>query len=420
MAQPTLTPSSQTSKVILPSSSTPALAEAATFPFSVYTSDRYFLSGAADQVAYTYNKLGGDVLDIELTKEQVFASYQEAVLEYSYLLNIHQAKNSIGDLLGAKTGSFNEEGQLLNTSSLEDVALKFPKFKFEYARRVGHGYSTEAGIGGVIPIYSASFTTVENQQDYDLQQIVSSSAVTDTAAPYYGLISGSRINVTKVYYKTPQAMWRFYGYYGGLNTVGDLASYGQYADDSTFQLVPTWQNKAQAMAFEDAIYTRNSHYSFEIKNNKLRIFPQTVTVSPTKMWIEFFIDSNTPWKEDGTTDNGVDGINNINALPFENTPYQKINSIGKQWIRRFALSLSKETLGNIRSKVGAIPIPGNSINLDGPALLSQAQSEQEKLREELKTIFDELTYSKIAQGDVELSDAVNKVQERIPMRIFVG
>ena len=36
------------------------------------------------------------------------------------------------------------------------------------------------------------------------------------------------------------------------------------------------------------------------------------------------------------------------------------------------------------------------------------------------TIFDEVTYTKIAQGDVELSDAVNKVQERIPMRIFVG
>ena len=420
MAQPTLTPTSQTSKVILPSSSLPSEADDFVFPFLVYSADQYFLSGAADQVAYSYNKLGGDVLDIELTKEQVFSSYQEAVLEYSYLLNIHQAKNSIGDLLGAKTGSFNEEGQLQDSTDLEDVALKFPKFKFEYARRVGHGYSTEAGIGGVTPIYSASFETTEKVQDYDLQSIVSSSAATDADAPYYGLISGSRINVTKVYYKTPQAMWRFYGYYGGLNTVGDLASYGQYADDSTFQLIPTWQNKAQAMAFEDAIYTRNSHYSFEIKNNKLRIYPQAVTVSPKTMWVEFFIDTNTPWKEEGATDNGVDGINNVNTLPFENTPYQKINSIGKQWIRRFALALSKETLGNIRSKVGAIPIPGNSINLDGPALLSQAQSEQEKLREELKTIFDELTYTKIAQGDAELGDAINKVQERIPMRIFVG
>ena len=420
MAQPTLTPSSQTSAVVLPSASLPADAADASFPFAVYTSDRYFLSGAADQVAFTYNKLGGDVLDIELTKEQIFSSYQEGVLEYSYLLNIHQAKNSIGDLLGAKTGSFTQEGQLQSTTDLEDVALKFPKFKFEYARRVGHGYSTEAGLGGVTPIYSASFNTTASIQDYDLQTIVSSSAITDTNAPYYGLVSGSRINVTRVYYKTPQAMWRFYGYYGGLNTVGDMSSYGQYADDSTFQLVPPWQNKAQAMAFEDAIYTRNSHYSYEIKNNKLRIFPQAVTVSPKKMWIDFFIDSDLPWQDTGDVDNGVDGINNINALPFENTPYQKINSIGKQWIRRFTLALSKEVLGNIRSKISTIPIPGDSITLDGPALLSQAQAEQEKLREELKTILDELTYTKIAQGDVELSDAVNKVQERIPMRIFVG
>ena len=62
MAQPTLTPSSQTSRVILPSGSTynEALESANSFPFSMYTDDDYFLSGAADQVAYTYHKLGGD------------------------------------------------------------------------------------------------------------------------------------------------------------------------------------------------------------------------------------------------------------------------------------------------------------------------------------------------------------------------
>ena len=288
MAYPTLTPTATTSAITLPSGSNPVVAEAASYPFSVYTSDQYFLSGAADQIEYTYRKLGGDVLDIELSSSQVFAAYQEAVLEYSYLLNIHQAKNVIGDLLGAKTGSFDEEGQLQNDTDLEDVALKFPKFRFEYARRVGHGYSTEAGIGGVIPIYSASFDTTKEKQDYDLQSIISSSAATDTEALYYGKVKDARVNITKVYYKTPQAMWRFYGYYGGLNTVGDLSSYGQFSDDSTFQLVPPWQNKAQAMAFEDAICTRNSHYSYEIKNDRLRIFPNIVTVSPTKFWVEFY------------------------------------------------------------------------------------------------------------------------------------
>jgi len=423
MALPTLRPVSETSAVVLPSASLPSEAADAAFPFTVYTDDQYFLSGASDQVAYTYRKLGGDVLDIELTKEQAYAAYQEAVLEYSYILNIHQAKNSLGDLLGAKTGSFDEDGELQDTTDLEDVALRFPKFKFEYARRVAYGYTTEAGFGGDVRMYSASFDTSGGGQDYDLQQILSSSAATDTTVDYYEQLGDKKAVITKVYFKTPNSMWRFYGYYGGLNTVGDLSSYGQYSDDSTFQLIPPWQNKAQAMAFEDAIYTRNSHWSYELKDNRIRIFPKSISNSnlmPDKMWVEFFIDTDTPWKSDTSGKTGTEGINNINSLPFENTPYQKINSIGKQWIRRFALSVCKEMLGNIRSKFATIPIPGDSVTLDGPALLSQGQAEQEKLREELKTVFDELTYAKVAQTDVELSDAVNKVQERVPLLIFTG
>jgi len=98
-----------------------------------------------------------------------------------------------------------------------------------------------------------------------------------------------------VFYKTPHAMWRFYGYYGGLNTVGNLSYYGQYADDSTFEVIPVWQNKAQAMAFEDAIWTRTSHFSYEIKNNQLRIFPNPTSVGPSKMWVEFSVKSSA-WK----------------------------------------------------------------------------------------------------------------------------
>ena len=68
-------------------------AVADTLPFDVYSDYSQFLSGASDQVAYTYRKIGGDVLDIELKAENVYANYQEAVLEYSYLVNLHQSKN---------------------------------------------------------------------------------------------------------------------------------------------------------------------------------------------------------------------------------------------------------------------------------------------------------------------------------------
>ncbi len=199
----------------------------------------------------------------------------------------------------------------------------------------------------------ASFAPIDDIQDYDLGAIILSASnnnldkATGDPVPYSGLVSGKRVIVDKVYYKSPHAMWRFFGYYGGLNTVGNLANYGQYADDSTFQLIPVWQNKAQAMEFEDAIYTRNSHYSFQLDNNKLRLFP--IPVSPGSITPEFFHFDfrivEDAWTETSGSVSGIDGINNMNTIPFANIPYANINSIGKQWIRRFALALSKETLG---------------------------------------------------------------------------
>ena len=65
-----LNPKSQTSAIILTSTgSTDAVASAV--PFGVYTGSAGFVSGASSQVAYTYKKLGGDVVDIELTPSNV-------------------------------------------------------------------------------------------------------------------------------------------------------------------------------------------------------------------------------------------------------------------------------------------------------------------------------------------------------------
>ena len=216
-------------------------------------------------------------------------------------------------------------------------------------------------------------------------------------------------------------MWRFYGYYGGLNTVGDLSSYGQYADDSTFEIIPPWQNKLQAMAFEDAIYTRNSHFSYEIKNNKLRISPTPAQGrGPDKVWIEFYIKDNA-WEEnpDGP-DSGINGVNNMNTIPFDNLPYNNINSIGKQWIRRFALAVTKGTLGQIRSKFGSIPIPNESVNLNGTDLIAQSKEEQDKLREELKTVLEDLTYVKMAESDAAFMESTSKILTQIPNPVIVG
>jgi hypothetical protein len=420
MSVPVLTPKQNTSPVVLPSTGSAGEVSAGV-PLGMYTGSMDFLSGAASQVAYTFRKLGGDVLDIELSSSNVYANYEEAVLEYSYLINTHQAKNVLSSLLGNSTGSFDSLGELKSgslSSSLggDRIELKYPAMKFEYARRFGQAMSFDSGMGGTTPEYSASFDITQDVQDYDLQAIVVANASAG-GVPYASIDTTKRIIVNRVFYKTPRSMWRFYGYYGGLNVVGNLSTYGQYADDSTFELIPVWQNKLQAMNFEDMIYTRTSQFSYEIRDNNLRIFPIPVTGEIEKMWFTFQV-VNDAWIVDETKKDGIDGINNLNTVPFANIPYENINSIGKQWIRRFALALSKETLGQIRGKFGTIPIPGESLTLNANELLAQAKDEQNALRDELKTVLDEMAYAALAERDAGMAGNVNTLKQGAPLPIY--
>ena len=421
----TLTPASTLSITSLPVTGTISKAESTdSYPFGIYATpgadfyDSNFVSGALDQVAYTYKKLGGDVLDVELTEENVYSAYEEAVLEYSYIVNLYQGKSVMSSLLGAQTGTFDHDGTLQSgslSSSLDGthVSLKYPKFRFTYTRRISEGVSEETNLNGNLDIHTASIEAVTDQQEYDLQALLADDATfTDS-------IGNNKVTIRQVYYKTPHAMWRFYGYYGGMNTVGNMSTYGQFADDSTFEIIPPWQNKTQAMAYEDAIWTRNSHYSYEIHNNKLKLYPTPSDISPGKIWVRFTVHKE-PWEEDSDKLAGAEGINNLNTIPFSNIPYENINSIGKQWIRRFAFSLSKEMLGQIRGKFGTIPIPGESVTLNASDLLSQAKDEQDKLREELKSILEELTYPKLAEQEAAMSNNANETFKNVPAGIFVG
>ena len=145
-----LSPRSQTSAIVLTSTgSTSDVASA--LPIGTYVSSSAFISGAAAQVAYVYKKLGGDVVDIELTRANVYAAYEEAVLEYSYIVNMHQGKNVLSTVLGSATGTFDHKGDL--KTGPDGNNLKYPRFSLGYSHRVGDGAATAAGFGGTQPQY---------------------------------------------------------------------------------------------------------------------------------------------------------------------------------------------------------------------------------------------------------------------------
>ena len=337
MAKPDLTPKSQLSKIILPEKGTDDNVDHADhpLPFGIYSKTTEdggiwtdyqvstYKEGSADQVTYVYKKLGGDVLDLEITEYQVYAAYEEACLEYSYLINIHQGKNILSNILGASIGRFDSDGELLSSSvtgETEDVQpganvnLKYPRFDFAYARRVADGISEEVGIGGSTTIYSTSFDITNGVQDYDLQEKISENPEFLTS-----IVDGTTTEAStaplfkKVYYKTPRAMWHFYGMSGGTNVVGNFQNYGGYSNATYFQVPPVWDTKLTMSHFEDRLYNRFSHFSFELKNNNLRLFPIPTQTHPTKMWVEFSVGTNA-WEpeNDNDPDIGLDGINNLN------------------------------------------------------------------------------------------------------------
>ena len=420
-----LNPKSQTSAIVLTSTGSTDNVSSAV-PFGIYTGSIEFLSGASEQVAYTFKKLGGDVVDIELTPSNVYAAYEEAVLEYSYIVNLHQSKNSVSTALGTVTGTFDHHGNRM--SGPLSSSVRYPRFQVQQEKRIGDAMAAMGGFGGTISQYSASFESSPGEQDYDLQSIIetqSSNGVDDSGntVAFAGKVGNKRIIITKVFYKTPRAMWRFFGYYGGINVIGNYSTYGQFADDSTFEIVPTWQNKLQAIMYEDSIYTRTSHFSYEIIDNKLRLYPRPGNFDffgNRTIWFRFYVDDKDVFSPNSGYDDGTEGVNNINTLPFGNIPYEHINSIGKQWIRKYALALCKEMLGQIRGKFTTLPIPGESVTLNHSELLTQAKDEQQQLKDKLMEILKEVEYKELVKYDAESAEASEKVFKGSPLPIFVG
>ena len=77
-------------------------------------------------------------------------------------------------------------------------------------------------------------------------------------------------------------------------------------------------------------------------------------------------------------------------------------------------------MGQVRSKFSSVPVPGDNITLNGSALITEGKAEQDKLREELKTTLQEMTYAKLAEKDSAMLENTEKVLDKVPNYIFVG
>ena len=84
------------------------------------------------------------------------------------------------------------------------------------------------------------------------------------------------------------------------------------------------------------------------------------------------------------------------------------------------MALTKEILGQIRSKFGALPIPNNTVNLNGTALISEAKETQKSLREELQKVLDEMTYEKMVETQSNMAKNTQVTIQHYPFLIYQG
>ena len=281
-----LSPISSVNARVLPATGLPGDVSES-LAYGIYTTDAFF-SGAADQVSYVHGKLGGNILDIELEVGNVYKAYEESCLEYSYLLNTHQAKNVLSDMLGGATGSFDQDGEMTayRTDKTIKPNLKFPRFTLAYSAHVAQSVGAQARMGGHERVYSASFDIETDVQDYDLQAVIFSASLS-ASSEFTGAVGNNKVIIEKVYYKLPVYSWRFFGNQlgGSPSAPGRYTSYGQYGSDSVFEVTPVWQQELYASAYENALKVRASHFSYELRNNRLRLFPYLQLQQTLKVYI---------------------------------------------------------------------------------------------------------------------------------------
>jgi len=383
-------------------------------PFGFYDSETKFQTEADAMVIFVKRKLGDDVLSVELTKKQIWATFEEATLEFSSILNTYQAKSQIVNFLGMpSTGS---DGEMSGSQG------KYPRENLDYLTRFAEPYSFEAGIGGSYNTMSGSIELKAGVQDYNIYNTLSCSD---------GLVFSSSLNskhskmqIVEVFHFSPQAAYRFFDTTSAINYLNNEFSFESFTPETIFYVLPVFEDILRAGQLDLSNRVRRSNYSYKVSGQNLRIYPIPASdpATPKKLWLTVRFASDplkTPYRDDT-----IDGVSNLSDLPFGIIPYTNVNSIGQQWIRQFSLALSKELLGHVRSKFSNIPIPGSDLQLNGKDLISQGREDKTTLTTHLREMLDTMTYDKLMEMAATRAEFINKQLKFIPMpnglAIFMG
>ena len=373
-------------------------------PYGFYDSDTEF-SGSGNHSVDKFSdwaakRLGYPIVAVEMPTGSFYACYEEAITEYSAQVNQFNIKDNMLALQGQETGSGATKTDLTHRKLTPTIGRNI---------QLAEQYGSEAGVGGTVDFKSGSINITSGSQVYDLDALWANVSE-----------SGNSIEIRKIFYEGSPAVTRYFDPYAGTGdgsyNMLDSFGWGNYSPAVQFMMMPIYADilKVQAIEFNDQI--RKSAYSFELVNNKLRIFPNP-TGDDYKLHFKYILKKDRDNTLQGTT-NGV--ITDFSNAPFNNMAFANINEVGKQWIKKYGLALCKELLGTIRSKYASLPIPNAETTLDGDTLRTEATSEKEILITQLREMLEQMSRKALLEADKDEAEFLNEKLNKVPIPIFIG
>ncbi len=367
--------------------------------------------------------LGEPVLQVELHDEQIEENICIAIEEYSSMVNNWVLYNRLPEMLGLP--------------SEIDFTLKYisNSLYFEKAQTTTYGEQVGGGVNSNRELKRDAIVLTAGTQDYTIP-------------------AGREVN--EVLWFTPS----FVNITGldpfNTDVLAVTEFQGTYLGNSMISVLPVFNTLLTAQAAELRNRVRGNEYSYVLRGGPngtkvLKLFPVPfpnnanagsgfgVVGTPGTIFYTYY-DRVSPYGNSEYSGNsanpGYTGVTDYQAsLGYQgnglvSTPadaqlhyisYNQLNSVAQTWVKRYALALSKESLGiGIRGKfIGTLPIPGAELSMNKDDLIQTGREDQAKLKEELTKQLEDLSYDKLMERRASIQENINKNLGYGPLGISV-
>ena len=373
-------------------------------PFGFYDNDYQFQQDADKFATFAARRLGYPIVDVELQDLNFYTAFEEAVTIYGNEVYAYKVRQDYLSLEGV-----NIENDVPTIDGNPSLAFSSITPNMGVIIKLSEQYGTEAGTGGNVDWHAGSIALTSSVQDYDLNAWAVSQGY-----------KNRDLEIKRVFYESPPAIVKFFDPYAGTGAgvmnVMDSFGWSGYSPAINFTLMPINYDLQVLQQIEMSDTIRRSNYSFEVQNNKLRLFPIPDGTVPN-LYFQFLLKSE---RLANSIAGNTGSIANVSNVPYTNPVYTYINSVGRSWIFEYALTLSKEMLGYVRGKYTTVPIPGSEVTMNQQDLLSSAIADKTALIDRLRAYLDETSREKLLERRSLETEYRQKELNQVPQPIYIA